>query len=595
MELWVRRLGAIWVTAIAVLCLCRPARADNFTFSGIRFFRADVTVREDATLEVREEIVLNRASSFYKYGFRRNLPISSADRWDSRYVGDYKKDNGIRVDVSEVTEDGKPVKYEQGSGIGYFQVMIGQSDVPLDSGEHRYLIRYTVDHALDLGTARDTLYWNAMGHERDVPIAEAILAVHLPVTIAGASVEIEPRVGGRGVSFPRRPDTALERVEDPAGAIVYRATNVAPRQSLSLALTWPSGAIHKPKLDWLRRDGWLLVAPGLLFLFYLIAWFWIGPEPKPGTVVTRYEPPEGLSPAAVRYIASGMTDGRSFAAVIAELARRGCLRVEPCDGKYKLSRLMSDRATESLLAPEEKRTLAVLFEDGPVIELSGAMDQRNAAQNGRYVMHIHEELAKQIGSKYFTRHTGIVALGVLATFVSALILAATAHGRDASGAVFFTLWILFCGLIVGLMIELTFREAWKNAARAGTGWAKLLPGTAAIAVFMAAIAFLLTKLTEGVSLSFSLMLVAFLLVNLGWGPRLKRKTPLGREVCDQIAGFRLFLEKVEQDQLNRLHSKDLTPEKLDRLLPYAIALEIKEAWGDHLSQSFFATTTFAEE
>ena len=40
-------------------------------------------------------------------------------------------------------------------------------------------------------------------------------------------------------------------------------------------------------------------------------------------------------------------------------------------------------------------------------------------------------------------------LGVLATFASALPLAITAHGRDASAAVFFTVWVLFCGLIIG--------------------------------------------------------------------------------------------------------------------------------------------------
>ena len=93
-----------------------------------------------------------------------------------------------------------------------------------------------------------------------------------------------------------------------------------PRQSLSLAVTWPSGYIQMPKYVFLRREGGVLVAPALLFLYYLIAWVWIGPNAKPGVVVTRYEPPEGISPAAARYIASGITDGRSFAAVIAQLA-----------------------------------------------------------------------------------------------------------------------------------------------------------------------------------------------------------------------------------------------------------------------------------
>jgi hypothetical protein len=89
--------------------------------------------------------------------------------------------------------------------------------------------------------------------------------------------------------------------------------------------------------------------------------------------------------------------------------------------------------------------------------------------------------------------------------------------------------------------------------------------------------------------------VAFLLINLGWGPRLKRKSPLGRQVSGQIAGFHQFLKKVDQDKLDRLNPGSNAPEDLDRFLPYAIALEVKEAWGDHLSQAFFASTVFAEE
>jgi hypothetical protein len=593
-EAFVRRKTLNLAFLFAALVLCRPARADISTFSGITFFRAEVSVREDATLEVREEITVNDAAPFYKYGFRRDLPISPEERWDIRYVGKYKPDNGIRVDILEVTEDGAPVKFERGSGYGYSQLSIGERNVPFDSGEHHFVIRYTVDDALNLGTKRDTLYWNAIGHERNSPVAEAILAVHLPPAVAGESIEVEPRVAGRGVSSPRSPETTLERLEDASGAIIYRAVNVKPRQSLSLAVTWPSGFIHRPKLALLGRDGWMLGAPTALFLYYLIAWFYIGPEPKPGIFVARYEPPDGLSPAAARYIASGITDGRSFAAVIAQLAVRRCIRVESANGKYKLSRLMSDRATEYALAAEEKRILALLFEDGPVLELSGAMDQRNAAQNGRYVFHIHEELTKEIGGKYSTRHSGFMVLGVLATFASALGLASTAHGRDASGAVFFTLWVLFCGLIVGMIVEVSLSSSWKVAVKTGKDWTRLLPASAAIAVFGSAIAFMLKNLASGVSLSFSLMIVAFLLINLGWRPRLKRKSVLGRQVSDQIAGFRQFLERVDQDRLNRLDPDANGPQDLARFLPYAIALEVKEAWGDQLSQTFFATSVVAE-
>ncbi|HEX4642898.1 MAG TPA: hypothetical protein VH161_05500, partial [Candidatus Acidoferrales bacterium] len=443
--------------------------------------------------------------------------------------------------------------------------------------------------------SRETLYWNSDGHGHEAPIAESILSVRMPSYIPAGSIEVESRVAGRGVSSPRQPDTTLDRIDHGNGPIVYRAMNVRPRQSLSLAITWPSGYLRRPKLESMRRDVWLFAAPGGLFLYYLIAWLWIGAEPKPGAMIARYDPPDGISPAAARFIASGTTDGRSFAAVIAQLAVRGCLRVEAVDGKYKLSRLMSDRAAESALAPEEKQTLAVLFEDGPSIELSSSMDQRNTAQNGRYVFQIHQELMQQFGGKYFTRHSGFIVLGVLVTFAVALPMAFMAHGRDASGAVFFTMWVLFCGLMIGMMIELSFAAALKAVVTTGVGWTKMLPSTAAIAVFSGAIFLLLKNLAEGVSLAFSLMVVAFLLINLGWGPRLKRKSLLGRQMADQVAGFREFLVKVEQDKLKRLSPAGDPPQDMDRMLPYAIALEVHEAWGDRLAQAFFASTVVAEE
>ncbi len=357
-----------------------------------------------------------------------------------------------------------------------------------------------------------------------------------------------------------------------------------------MAVTGLAGYVHTPKFSFPSEDRRLLAVPILLFMFYLIAWLRIGPEPKPGTVVTRYEPPNGLSAAAVRYAVTTGSDGRSFAAVIAALATRGCLRVEPNEGKYKLSRLMSDRATEAKLAPEEKRILTMLFEDGPEIVLTPSMDERNTAQNTRYIFGIQQELSKRLDGLYLTKHAGVIALGVLVTLVTALWLAATAHGRDTSGAIFLTMWVLFTGLMIGLLFEVAFRPICKTAIHSGGGWLKLVPGAAAVAAFTAVIVYMLRELGEGVSPGFAIMIAALLLVNLAWGPQLKRRTQQGREILDQIAGFRLFLEKVERDRLDRLNSAGETPQILDEHLPYAIALEVQEAWGDHLAQTFLATT-----
>ncbi len=595
-----RRFSALAIPLLSALsflglffCEASAAQEDP-QVAGMTSFRADVTVRADSTLDVREEFTVRNAATSYKRGFWRDMPVSPDDRWDTRYVGEYQPDNGIRVKVVEVTEDGASVGFDEGAGYSYSHLWIGPQGAPFDSGEHRFVIRYTVESALTLGDRNDVLYWNALGHGHDDRVAEAILVVHLPARVALENVHAEPRIGVRGPSGARNSDSILEPLEGISDGVGYRATNLRRRQSLSLALIFPSGAIHKPPFDVLKRGGWVLLVPAALFLFYLVAWIRIGPEPKPGTIVPRYDPPEGLSPAAVRFVTTGTTDGRTLAAVIAQLAAQGCIRVEPVDGKYKLSRLMSDRATEASLADEERQLLVALFDDAPELMLTPSLDQRNQAQNARYVNVIHQELTRRFAGKYMTRHIGVIALGVLATFVCALLLAVTAQGRDPGGAFFFTMWILFCGLMLGMMIEISFATAWRTALRSGKGGLMLLPGTAAIAVFGGAIALLLTKLASGVSLQFAIMVAALVAVNLGWAPFLKRRTKLGRELLDQIAGFRLFLEKVHQDALNRLNPADATPQDLDRFLSYAIALEVKEAWGDHLAQTFLASTVISE-
>jgi len=339
---------------------------------------------------------------------------------------------------------------------------------------------------------------------------------------------------------------------------------------------------------------WLLAAPAMLFAFYLVAWLHIGPEPAPGPLVVTYEPPDGLSPAAVRYVDKGATDGTSLAAVIAQLAVRGCLRVAPVDGKYRLSQLMSDAATKQSLAPEEKRVLRILFSDDPEIELSPAMDQRNEGQNAMYVAAIHDELNKQLSGKYLNRHGGMIAAAILATFASSCILAAATSRQDTFDAIFFTLWILFAGLLIGMIFELSFVPMWRTAVRGEKGWIKVLPGIAPILIFGAAIAFLLTKLAESASVAFALTLPAMIFVNLGCAPFLKRKSALGRKTSDQIAGFRKFLQEVEQDRLDRLNHAQQSPATLDRMLPFAIALEVREGWGDHLAQTFVASTVMVE-
>ena len=587
------RLPILWGIALGALFTCAAAEAKLVAAPGERIvsFQAEITVNVDGTFVVREEFVVHSEGSYFKYGFTRNLPINSEARWDKRYAGEWKQDNGVRVKILELTENGAPVSYEHGSGWGYAQIRIGIKDVPLERGDHRYVIRYTAEGAVGLGDSRDTLYWNAIGHYWDLPTDAARVTVRLPSGAPAGDVTSEARVGGRGVSDNAgAPAPIAEPVNDGSAGAAYTASGLQPRQSLSVVVSWPTGVVHKPAMGLLSRDAWYLAAPIALFFYYLVVWISIGRAPKPGTAVVRYEPPPGVSAAAARYLVTTGSDGRTLAAVIAELAARGCLSVEPQDGKYKLTRLASNPEAESKLAPEEKRALQFLFEDGPSAEISPGANEQNNQRNSRYVANIQQDLAKRLEGLYFTRNLGYVALAVLATFAAAFILAARAEGRDPSGALFLTAWILFCGLILGVIVETGFIPAWKAVLRGAGRWTQLVPGTAVLAVFIAAIAYLLRQLAQGISPAYALMVAALLLVNLAWAPRLKRMTPQGRATLDALDGFRQFLQTAEQDRMQRMSATTAHPATEFKYLPFAIALEVREPWGDQFAAEFFAST-----
>ena len=60
---------------------------------------------------------------------------------------------------------------------------------------------------------------------------------------------------------------------------------------------------------------------------------------------------------------------------------------------------------------------------------------------------------------------------------------------------------------------------------------------------------------------------------------IKAPTVEGRALMDEIEGFKMYLSVAEQQQLNALHEPDLTVERFEALLPYAMALGVENKWG----------------
>jgi uncharacterized membrane protein YgcG len=82
------------------------------------------------------------------------------------------------------------------------------------------------------------------------------------------------------------------------------------------------------------------------------------------------------------------------------------------------------------------------------------------------------------------------------------------------------------------------------------------------------------------------VLVADLLLHALYIYLLRAPTPRGRLLLDQLMGFKLYLEVAEQEDLNRRHPPEKTPELFERFLPFAVALGVEQAWAEQFAEVF---------
>jgi uncharacterized membrane protein len=74
------------------------------------------------------------------------------------------------------------------------------------------------------------------------------------------------------------------------------------------------------------------------------------------------------------------------------------------------------------------------------------------------------------------------------------------------------------------------------------------------------------------------------LVTLGvFANLLRRPTPRGRKLLDEMLGFKEFLEIAEKDELNLRNPPEKTPQLFEALLPFALALGVDQQWSERFA------------
>jgi uncharacterized membrane protein YgcG len=562
--------------ALLLLVVPATAKADE----RILHYLSDIRIQKDSSVEVAETIDVEAEHDQINHGIYRDFP--------TRYLGPHGTQFHIRFTFEGATLDGSPVKASvapQGNGV---RIKLGDPDSLVPIGEHEYVINYRATREIGHFRDFDELYWNATGNQWIFPIDVAEARIRLPEAVGFRQ---------RQVYTGELKSTAAnaEVVQEGPGDITFRTTQpLGPYQGLTVAAAFPKGIVAPPSSGSDLVDALADYGPPLLgFLsllalsaYYYVAWARAGRDPRKGTIVPIFTPPDDLSPAAMRYVTRMMADNRTFAAALVDMGVRGHIRmVEEDEGwlsgkKMRIERLASDTP----LPEEEQAALSDICDTGDSI----LMEQKNyknfmAAKNS-----LSSVLKNRYEGKLFKRNIGWAAAGLL-LFGALFWLTCAAITAATYGAVMWQIGVVVGSLLVAALLWLAFHES-------GVGKCLLsLVGVAAFFIaFSVGMPVLGAALSSGWYLPLAIPLLALpIVLSAFWW--IAAPTPEGRKVLDHIAGFKQYLSITEGERLDRMTPPKDTPELFEKYLPFAIALAVENHWAKRFQGILAAASVQAQQ
>ena len=559
---------------LASLWLPASASADERILN----FNSDITVNVDGSMLVEETIQVRAEGREINHGIFRDFPLVYRDASGFYHQVDFR--------ILQVMRDGHDEPYhtvERSNGI---RIYMGDRNTILNPGIYRYTLVYETARQLGFFPDHDELYWNVTGNGWSFPIDRASAVVNLPQGVPGNAVKLEAYTGPQGAK-----GKAYRAWMNTEGQAQFVTTAPLPRYAgLTIVASWPKGFVQEPtiwdRLLWWFSDNRSAVIAGgglaLLLGYFLFAWFRVGRDPEAGVIIPHYLPPDGLSPATLRFVRNMGYDNKAFSAAIVGLAAKGYFKIDEQRGKYTLERL--DNATQPL-TPSEAALNSELGKQPKFFELLQA--NHSAIQAARQV---HEKaLRREYEAENFRLNSKYLWFGVAILLVSyALGLLVLTNTEDKSTGLFMSFWL---GMWTFGVYALTARTlgVWRQVFRS-PGKVLLAIGVTAFTLpFLAGEIFGLGMLIHAIGIVMAVLLVSGIVLSLLFRHLLKAPTPAGRKLLDRIEGFRLYLSVAEANDLKMTYTPKLDKQMFESYLPYAMALDVEDAWSHRFEQSLAAS------
>ena len=536
-------------------------------------FNSVVDVLESGQLVVEETITVVSEKERIRHGIYRDFPTDYIDSSGKNHIVDFS--------VVSVERDNREESFhtkKTGNGV---RVYMGSKNVLLPSGVHTYTLRYKTDRQIGFFDDHDELYWNVTGNGWIFPIKQASVTISIPAP--GGIRNFEMYTGAAGAR-----DSYGKLVRQSSDSITLATTAPLPPQSgFTVVVSWPKGLVKNPgalqRFLWSFRDSLFLILAVLgtilLFVYYFINWQRVGRDPKPGTIIPRFKPPADLSPAAARYVLKMSYDKKALAALLVNMAVKGVVKIEQQKKEYTLFLLTRETAR---LSPGEQVVRNALFGGSKKIRLV----RKNNESIQKAIVGLQKILRRDVANIYFKLNRTVLIPGIILTI--GIIICVVLASQDVSAAATITLWITMWSVGVTLLFYQMI-EKWRAALRRGSG---ILPKLSALIVTLFFLPFFggwclgASVLYKSVPLPGIFIFCFLFILTIAFAYLIKAFTIPGRKILDELEGLKMYLTLAEKDRLNLLNPPEKTPELFEKLLPWALVLDVEQQWCDQFSEIF---------
>ena len=293
-----------------------PTHAQELTTEHIEEFKSDITINQDATINITEEI--HYYFDTYKHGIYWQYPIEyntsgfrRATSFDLNSLYYYPKDN----------PNAKGSVYEKSTSNGWIELKIGNPDTTV-TGNYVYVISYTIqDAGISYFDDHDEVYLNVIGPGWQVPILQATANI----TSFTQPTEKICYTGSEGSTSQ---NCNFEKSDD--GYILKTTSGLQPYEALTFAYKYPTGSIENRSTQiWIgmivSNIGILLPIPIILLLRSLLKKKWSNEKI---TIIPHYEVPNDLDPLIGGYVYETKQNFKHISATLIWMAIKGYISVE---------------------------------------------------------------------------------------------------------------------------------------------------------------------------------------------------------------------------------------------------------------------------